>query len=124
MPAWEWRCRKNSMQVMKMKFRTRLRQLRTERKLSQKELGKELHLGTSAISMYERGEREPDFEKVGMIADFFNVSIDYLLGKSDIQNPNNAQSLFGEDIEVTDEMWEKIKEYANYVKFAYGKKTL
>ena len=112
------------MRGMKMKFKTRLRQLRTERKLSQEELGKELHLGTSAISMYERGEREPDFEKLGMIADFFNVSIDYLLGKSDIQNPNNAQSLFGEDIEVTDEMWEKMKEYANYIKFAYGKKTL
>lgn len=124
MPAWEWKSPKNSMRGMKMKFKTRLRQLRTERKLSQEELGKELHLGTSAISMYERGEREPDFEKLGMIADFFNVSIDYLLGKSDIQNPNNAQSLFGEDIEVTDEMWEKMKEYANYIKFAYGKKTL
>lgn len=36
--------------------------------------------------MYERGEREPNFEKLERFADYFNVDIDYLLGKSDIEN--------------------------------------
>ena len=70
-----------------MNFTERLRQLRNEQELSQKDLGKKLHLGTSAISMYERGEREPDFEKLETIADYFNVNIDYLLGKSDERKP-------------------------------------
>lgn len=118
-----------------MNFKERLRQLRNEQKLSQQELGKRLHLGTSAISMYERGEREPDFEKLEMIADFFNVNIDYLLGKSEIRKPEQAATgnqskpdendirvaLFGGDGEVTDEMWEKMKDYANYLKSTYKK---
>lgn len=36
--------------------------------------------------MYERGDREPGLESLETIADFFNVDMDYLLGKSDVQN--------------------------------------
>ena len=81
-----------------MNFTERLRQLRNEQELSQKDLGKKLHLGTSAISMYERGEREPDFEKLETIADYFNVNIDYLLGKSDERNPSQKNVLYFENL--------------------------
>lgn len=63
-------------------FGTRLRQLRKEDNLTQKELAANLGLAFSTISMYERGIREPDFETAESIADFFNVSMDFLLGKS------------------------------------------
>lgn len=66
------------------KFATRLTALREERKLTQKELAEKLGLSSSAISMYEIGKREPDFETLELIADYFNVSMDYLIGKEDI----------------------------------------
>lgn len=63
-------------------FGSRLRQLRKEDNLTQKELAAKLGLAFSTISMYERGIREPDFETTEAIADYFNVSMDFLLGKS------------------------------------------
>lgn len=71
------------------KFSDRLRHLRTSRDLSQMEFSKLIKLSKSSINMYERGEREPGLETLERIADFFNVDMDYLLGKSDI--PNRAQ---------------------------------
>lgn len=54
-----------------------------EKQLNQTDLGSALNLATSTISMYENGKREPDFETLETIADYFNVDIDYLLGKTD-----------------------------------------
>ena len=67
-------------------FAERLRELRSEKKMTMKELGDKLALTEQAISMYERNERRPNFEKLEEIADFFNVDMNYLLGKSDIKN--------------------------------------
>lgn len=64
-----------------MEFKDRLRELRLQRGYSQVGLGKKLGLSNSTISMYERGERKPDFETLDLIADFFNVDVSYLLGK-------------------------------------------
>lgn len=64
-------------------FSDRLKQLRKQNSLTQKMLGQNLNLGESTISMYELGEREPNFETLELLADYFNVDIDYLLGKSD-----------------------------------------
>ena len=52
-----------------------LRRLRKQDGLTQTELGKALGLSYSTISMYERGEREPELEVLEIIADFSNVSI-------------------------------------------------
>ena len=62
-----------------------LRTLRKERNLSQTELSNALKVSFSTISMYERGEREPNFETLEAIADYFNVTMNYLLGRSDEQ---------------------------------------
>lgn len=72
------------------KFSERLRQLRTSADLSQMEFAKQVKTSKSSINMYERGEREPGFETLERIADFFNVDMDYLLGKSDIANRSQA----------------------------------
>lgn len=65
----------------------RLRRLRTERMLTQAALGEELGLSESTVCMYERGEREPSFNTLCRLADFFGVTTDYLLGRSDIRWP-------------------------------------
>lgn len=58
-----------------------LRKLRVEMGLSQNELSKFIGISKSSINMYERGEREPNFETLEAIADFFNVDMDCLLGR-------------------------------------------
>lgn len=66
-----------------MKFNARLKELRQDRKLTQEEFSKLTGISRSAIGMYESGKREPNFKTLELIADFFNVDMDYLLGKSD-----------------------------------------
>lgn len=58
-----------------------LRKLRSKAGISQGELSKFIGTSKSSVNMYERGEREPNFETLGIIADFFNVDTDYLLGR-------------------------------------------
>ena len=61
----------------------RLKELRERRHISQVFLGLELNMGQNTISQYETGAREPSFKDLISIADYFDVSIDYLLGRTD-----------------------------------------
>lgn len=61
----------------------RIKELREKRKLSQSALAEKFTLSQQTISAYERGERDPGTDTLNKLADFFNVSIDYLLGKGD-----------------------------------------
>ena len=62
-----------------MPFHTVLRELRRKKELTQEELAKKTGLSASAISMYELGEREPNFKVLETLADFFNVDMNRLL---------------------------------------------
>lgn len=64
----------------------RLRELRTEKGLLQSDIAKIINKSERAVGFYETGERDMGTETLSILADFFNVSIDYLLGKSDIRN--------------------------------------
>lgn len=64
-----------------MPFNTVLRELRKKKQLTQAELAKLTGLTVSAISMYENGNREPNFETLEVFADFFNVDMNFLLDK-------------------------------------------
>lgn len=66
-----------------MEFSERLKQLRMSKGYSQSELANKLGISKSTISMMEVGSRQPSFEMMEMIADFFNVSLDYLMGKEE-----------------------------------------
>lgn len=63
-------------------FHDRLKHLRKEKDLTQEELAKKLGISRSSLAMYEQGNREPDLETQELIADFFNVNLDYLMGRS------------------------------------------
>lgn len=65
-----------------MKFKDVFKQERQRKGLTQAELSKLTGLTVSAISMYENGKREPNYETLELIADFFNVDLNYLLGKT------------------------------------------
>lgn len=63
-------------------FSERLRHLRSEKGITQKALADQLGISKSSVNMYERGEREPSLETMEAIADYFNVDMDYLYGKT------------------------------------------
>ena len=68
----------------------RLKELRNAKKVTQVKLAMDLNLSQHSISRYETGEREADYDTLVAIADYFNVSVDYLLGRTD--NPKIAGS--------------------------------
>ena len=70
---------------MDKKFGQRLKSLRLERDLKQSELAKIIEVSSSTIGMYEQGRRYADLETLKKIADFFDVSVDYLIGRTDIK---------------------------------------
>lgn len=74
-------------------FSERLKRLRMEKGITQKELADRLHISRSTIAGYESLGKEPDGEKLCALADFFGVSVDYLLGGTDsreLTSPTSA----------------------------------
>jgi transcriptional regulator with XRE-family HTH domain len=77
----------------------RLADLRHEQpKTRQVDIAKMLGIGTSTYSVYEQGLREPDDETKIKIAQYFHVSVDYLVGNSDLRTPHPTRSV---DTELT-----------------------
>lgn len=76
-------------------YNERLRELRSSKKLSQQELSDRLGLNRATYARYETGDTQPDFDTLKKIADFFDVSTDYLLGRSD--KPRSSNQLNGID---------------------------
>lgn len=70
-----------------MTFNNRIKQLRIEKKLTQDDLAQILNFGRTAIANYESGRSEPSYSIILKLAEFFDVSIDYILGRTNIRNP-------------------------------------
>lgn len=64
----------------------RLKKLRKKRKISQLKLAMDLNMNQNTVSRYENLERQADYETLVKIADYFDVSLDYLLGRTDKLN--------------------------------------
>ena len=62
----------------------RLRELRQKRGLQQKDLAKEIGVSYAAISGYECGLRQPHLSSIIMLADYFGVTVEYLVGREDL----------------------------------------
>ena len=65
------------------KFAVRLKELRAEKKIAQKDLAERLGVTVRAYRYYEEGKRFPDFQGLLTLADCFQVSLDYLAGRTD-----------------------------------------
>ena len=81
-------------------FGLRLRFFRKRLALTQEELGKILNVSASTIGMYERGEREPAFKVLVHIAEYFETSIDYLLGHQTTAEKDSFPFLSTEEEEL------------------------
>lgn len=70
-----------------MEFKDRFKKLRLESGLTQEELAEKIGLSKTAVSAYERGVSKPRFDAIDSLAEFFNVSINYLLGNTNERSP-------------------------------------
>lgn len=104
----------------------RLKFLRNEKGENLEKIAKYLDVSIQTISNYENGKREMTPDTIIKLAEYFNVSTDYLLGKSDIRNPNTQkddilnEAMIGmskEDYEkLTDVQKKQIRDFAIFIK--------
>lgn len=102
-----------------MDFGSRIRKLREEKNLSQRELGLELNISGKVIGYYETNKRFPQEKETFLkFANYFNVSLDWLLGRTDIRSfKNDGSNILYIDVEgLSSEDIDKIKEYAHMLK--------
>lgn len=78
-------------------FKDVLKELRMQADMTQEELASKLGIAKSTVSMYENGNREPNFEQLEAIADIFNVDMNRLIGKdkSEDDDPDAPYQLVG-----------------------------
>jgi len=80
-----------------------LKTLREDRDLKQEDIAKYLNVDRSTVGKWENNSSKPDFEKLIKIANFFNVSTDYLLGKTD-NTTDEQYYLNGETRQIAQEI--------------------
>lgn len=108
----------------------RIRALRQEKGIKQIELARAVSVSQAALSGYETGRYEPDFTTLKKIADYFAVSVDYLLGHDETPSPSGSgtapadqeqlmAAFWGGDQDLTDEdkeaMWADVKNFAAFI---------
>jgi transcriptional regulator with XRE-family HTH domain len=111
-----------------MEFSKKLKELRTKKGLTQREMSVLLNISNSTIGMYETNKREPDNATLSRIADFFDVSTDYLLGRVD--EPKGEKRIQTIAAHRTDdpmadlppEAIERIEEFKDMIRQKYGRK--
>ena len=81
-----------------MAFSSMLKKLREQRNLSQKDIAQYLGVTRQAVASYELAKREPDYEILRKLADFYGVSVDYLLGRTENNEINTAA--IGSNIDI------------------------
>ncbi|HDX9683266.1 MULTISPECIES: helix-turn-helix domain-containing protein [Bacillus cereus group] len=96
-----------------------IRDLRKQKGITQKELAQSLKLSESTIGMYERNERQPDYNTLIRIADYFNVSTDFLLGRDfNVKEGRNNKELdqWLNDIKLApSQKREELKRFWNFI---------
>ncbi|ADH59838.1 transcriptional regulator, XRE family [Thermoanaerobacter mathranii subsp. mathranii str. A3] len=88
----------------------RIKELRKKKGVTQKELALYLGVSDRAVGYYESGQRTPPPDILQKIADFFNVSVDYLLGRTGVYNPTDEITEAISDDPELFEFWNTLKE--------------
>jgi len=120
-----------------MEFGDRLKQLREERDLTRADLASRLNVSYSTISKYETNIRFPDKGTLVGLANFFDVSLDYLLGRSDIRETaekildksrgqflvNSPRNTYKADENLSPEAIQEIEIFKEFIQHKYRKKN-
>lgn len=97
-------------------FNVILKQLREEKGLTQEDMAKFLNVARATYANYETGNREPNYATLQNLSGFFEVTTDYLLGKSILKRPEERiafhleeDELDPEDIDLIKNLYESLK---------------
>lgn len=106
---------------------SRIKNLRLQNNITPMKLAKYLNISNTTLSQYELGTRRPDYEILKNIAEYFNVSTDYLLGITDSMEKEPPAKRSGEfcytfDLSgLPEQVIEQISEYIEFIKQKYNK---
>ncbi|EDP7604089.1 helix-turn-helix transcriptional regulator [Listeria seeligeri] len=95
-------------------FSDRLSKLRKKKGMSQYKLADELGFSRGQVANYEQGSREPDYSTLLKIAEYFNVTTDYLLGKEEVDNSDLLAAHI--DDNLTEEERIEIEKYLKFIR--------
>lgn len=87
----------------------RIKELRQEKGVYQADLAKYLGLKQQTISAYENGTNEPDLKTLSKMSKYFDVSIDYLIGRSNVRDPADKIAQAIGDEQDLKRFWEEVK---------------
>lgn len=99
----------------------RLRELRLKRGMTQTQVGDLIGVSCVTIGRYEAGEREPSNAKIAALADYFGVSVDYLMGHDEqLQSSHSPADRQRRDVEamlraMSEADLEKVYDYARFI---------
>ncbi len=102
----------------------RIRDLRKEQKITMKSLGEAIGVAESTISLYENGKRQPDNDTLQKLADYFNTTTDYLLGRTDEPSVKSLDeqlegidfALYGETKELSETQKQDVLKFIKFLK--------
>ena len=98
----------------------RLAQLRKAMKLSQQELADRLSITRSTYAQYEINRREPDFKTIIRLADFFDVSLDYIFEREDRDYSANTQNTATATNDLPSGALKEIESFIKYIRHKYS----
>lgn len=104
----------------KLLFQKRLKNLRSEMKYTQEDIANALGISKSAYGYYEQGKTTPDSNSISILADFFGVSTDYLLGRTNLKNYPETFAAHTDD-DMSDEAKAELENFKDYLRIKYGK---
>jgi len=94
----------------------RLKKLREEKDLTQAQVAKILGVSRTTYTQYETGKSEPDLATVSKLAEIYETSVDFLLGKTDISTPIETIAAHHDGEDWTEEELEEIERFKEFVK--------
>lgn len=94
----------------------RLEELRTEKRMTKKEVADYLQIDQSTYGKYELGKRQPDYETLDKLANLFNVSVDYILCRTNVRTPIETIAAHHEGEDWTEEELEEIERFKEFVR--------
>jgi transcriptional regulator with XRE-family HTH domain len=109
---------------MPKSFGERLKKVRIDRGLRQEDIGAIVHVGKSTVSQWENNIHVPDIETIVKIANYLNVTSDYLLGLSDNPTPIETIAAHRSDdpmSELPEEARKSLEEFKEFIFRKYGK---
>lgn len=99
----------------------RIKELRLKKELKQIELAQIIGMSQSSLSGYETGKIEPDQETLMRLSKYFDVSIDYLLGNSDIKNASTLNGIDAKELQQLKELVDQLTPEQQQELLRYGR---